>query len=461
VGVGGFALLLGFALLFGGMRPDGLDRVEIDRQMGKGKKMNLRIQVALGVCLGAIAFWVGVLESQGYAQDWPQWRGPRRDGHVLGVPVPGSWPAAWKKVWQLEVGEGYSSPVVADGVVYLLSREGEDEVVRGISVASGKVLWEQRYPAPYEVNPAARAHGKGPKSTPVVASGKLVTLGISGILSCWSTKDGKRLWQHRFGDRFPETAPLYGTAMSPIVVGSRVIAHVGGHDRGALAAWDLDTGEKAWEWAGDGPAYTSPILVELHGKAQLITQSQRFCLGVDVASGRVLWQIPFTTQYDVNIVTPVVWRDLVIFSGFRRGTTAYRLKPSGEPWAVEEIWHNREVSMYMNSPVLCKDRLVGLAQEQRGQFFAMDPASGQIFWRSEPRQGENAALVVLGDYVLALTTGSELIAFDPTAENFKPLARWKVADSATWAHPIWTARGLLVKDLQHLTLWEPVAAGSQ
>jgi len=421
----------------------------------------LRIAGVLAVWFVTLVSGYKLPGSRTFAQDWPQWRGPLRDGRILGVPVPTTWPTTWKKVWQLKVGEGHSSPVVVGEIVYLFTREGEEEVVRALSLSSGKVLWERRYPAPYEVNPAAHAHGKGPKSTPVVASGKLVTLGISGILSCWATSDGNLVWQHRFADRFPETSPLYGTAMSPIVVGDRVIAHVGGHNRGALCAWDLETGKQLWEWPGDGPAYSSPILVELHGKPQLVTQSQRFCLGVDVSSGKILWQIPFTTQYDVNIVTPVLWRDLVIFSGFRRGTTAYRLRPSNDQWTVEEVWHTREVSMYMNTPVVCKDRLVGLAQEQRGQFFAMDPASGRVLWKSEPRQGENAALLVLGDYVLALTTGSELIVFDPAAESFKPLARWKMADSPTWAHPIWTIRGVLVKDWDTLTLWEPGANGDR
>ncbi len=349
------------------------------------------------------------LEAAALAQDWPQWRGPHRDGHILGLAAPKHWPGSWKVAWQLEVGEGHSSPVVVGDQVFVFTRQGEEEVVRGLWLDSGKEIWSAKYPAPYEVNPAAHAHGKGPKSTPVVANGKLVTLGISGILSCWAMQDGTLVWQHRFENEFPQTSPLYGTAMSPIIVeGNRLIAHVGGHNRGALCAWDLSSGKKLWEWNGDGPAYSSPILAELSGRRQLVCQSQRFCSGVDPETGTVLWQIPFTTQYDVNIVTPLVWQDLVIFSGFRRGTSAYRLVRSGDKLTPEQVWYNKQVSMYMSTPVLCKGRLIGLAQEQRGQFFAMNPATGGVLWQSEPRQGENAALLVLGDYVLALTTNSEL-----------------------------------------------------
>ncbi len=406
---------------------------------------------------------IGILcVSVAWGQDWPQWRGPQRDGHVLGISPPASWPQSWKLAWQLEVGEGHSSPVVAGDTVYILSREGEEEVVRAVALADGKVLWCQKYPAPYEVNPAAHAHGKGPKSTPVVYQDKLVTLGISGILSCWSTSRGEQQWQHTFQNRFRETSPDFGTATSPIVLdGDKVLAFVGGPDSGAFAAWELATGKTVWEWTGDTPAYSSPILARLAGKSQIVIQSRRFTSGVDPKSGQVLWQIPFTTQYDVNIVTPVVWKDLLILSGFRRGTSAYRIVTEGDKFVPQLAWQNKEVSMYMNSPVLVGGRLVGFAQEQRGQFFAMDPDSGKIFWRSEPRQGENAALLVLGEFVLALTTGSELVVFNPSADTFQPLARWKVANTPTWAHPVWSSRGLVVKDARHLSLWVPALASAE
>lgn len=419
------------------------------------------------VRLWTLRFLVGIVFSavavrSASSQDWPQWRGPNRDGHIIGLGVPERWPAKWRTIWQIEVGEGYSSPVLVDDRLYVFSREDDQEVLRAVSLADGKVLWAGRYPAPYEVNPAARAHGKGPKSTPVVAAGKIVTLGISGILTCWSAADGKVLWQHRFEDRFGETSPDFGTAMSPMVVDEKkLLAFVGGPEKGAFCAWDLASGEELWQWPGDPPAYSSPIVATLAGRKQVVIQSRRFCVGLDPDSGELLWQVPFVTQYNVNIVTPVVWKDLLIVSGFRRGTTAYRILPQGNKLAAQEVWHNKEVSMYMNSPVVVGDRLVGLAQEQRGQFFAMDPATGKILWRSEPKQGENAALLVLGKYVLALTTGSELVVIDPAADSFQPLARWKVAETPTWAHPLWLKEGLVVRDSRHLSLLAPEGMAAQ
>ncbi|MGH9857750.1 MAG: PQQ-binding-like beta-propeller repeat protein [Acidobacteriota bacterium] len=140
------------------------------------------------------------------AGDWSQWRGPGRDGVVKGFPVDTKWPPSFTSVWSIVVGTGHSSPAVMDDTVFVFSRESEEEVARAIHFATGKVLWRSSYPAPYQEYVGAMEHGRGPKSTPVLYDDKLFTLGISGILSCFSMSDGKLLWQKNFAGRFPATA---------------------------------------------------------------------------------------------------------------------------------------------------------------------------------------------------------------------------------------------------------------
>jgi outer membrane protein assembly factor BamB len=387
------------------------------------------------------------------AADWPGWRGPGRDGRLADFIVPDVWPTELKQQWKAEVGIGYASPVVSGDRVLVFAREGDQEVVRALNLADGRQLWSQGYPAPYKISPAAKRHGEGPKSTPAVAEGRLFTLGISGILSCWEADSGKPLWQHGFSQKFKSTWPLYGTATSPIVEAGRLIAHVGGHDDGALAAFEPQTGQVAWQWDGDGPGYTSPIVATLHGTRQLITQSQGACIGVSATDGSVLWRFPFETQHVMNIVTPVVAGDLVVFSGFRKGTMAYRLEKGQDQWSAEQVWHNPDVSMFMSSPVVVGERVLGLSQEEKGQFFCLDASSGETLWASDGRMGENAALLTAGDTVLVLTTGSELIAFKAGADQFQPLARYKVADTPTWAHPVILGKKILIRDQSSLALW--------
>ncbi|PYT08433.1 MAG: hypothetical protein DMF60_04770, partial [Acidobacteria bacterium] len=197
-----------------------------------------------------------------FAQDWPQWRGPNRDGLTASFTAPKVWPDKLRTIWKVPVGLGHSSPVVVGRRVYLPSRQDENEIASCFDLDTGKLLWHDSYPTPYMMNPAAMSHGKGPKSTPVVYNDKLYTFGISGILSCYDTATGKVKWRKEFSKQFKATSPLFGAATSPIVQNGLVIVHVGGHDSGALTAFNAETGDVKWSWAGDGPGYASPIVFE-------------------------------------------------------------------------------------------------------------------------------------------------------------------------------------------------------
>src|SRR3982750_773203 len=180
--------------------------------------------------------------------DWPQWRGPTRDGSV-GAALPTQWPDALKKRWEAPVGAGHASPVVSGNRVVVIAREGDQEIVRALDVGSGKEIWRAAYPAPFVVNPAAQLHGPGPKSTPAIADGRVFTLGIGGILSAFDLASGKLLWRVPA----PAVLPQYGTATSPLIDpadGTSVIVHVGGHDKGALTSFDAATGKPRWQWTG-------------------------------------------------------------------------------------------------------------------------------------------------------------------------------------------------------------------
>jgi outer membrane protein assembly factor BamB len=353
--------------------------------------------------------------------------------------------------------------VVAKGKIYLFSRLDDNEVVSCHSLDAGKLLWRKDYPAPYSMNFAAYAHGKGPKSTPVLHDGRLYTLGISGILSCFDADAGNLFWRKEFSKKFAKTSPLYGVAMSPLVDGNFLVVHVGGHNRGALVAFDAKTGETKWSWEGDGPGYASPIAVEIEGAKQIVTQSQNYIIGVDAATGKLLWRLPFTTDYDQNIMTPVVYKSttgnspaagtMLIFSGLDKGTMAIKVSKRGNEWTTEQVWKNSEASMYMNSPVVKGDLLFGFSHFRRGQFFCLDIRAGKTLWTSEGRQGDNAAILSAGDFVFFLTNEAELIVVDRSAKGFEPAAKYTVADSPTWAHPVVLGKQILIKDASTLAFW--------
>jgi outer membrane protein assembly factor BamB len=379
--------------------------------------------------------------------EWPQWRGPNRDGLAAGVAAPSVWPKELKPVWKATVGIGHASPVVAGGVVYQFARQGEEEVLLALDASTGRERWRAgAVPAPYEVNPAARAHGKGPKSTPVVAGGRVYTLGIAGLLSAHDAKTGRLLWRKDFSRQYPVTSPLYGTAMSPVVVGDLLIAHVGGHDRGALTAFDAANGAVKWSYDADGPAYSSPVVLTAGGERQVVTFTQKELVAVSAATGALLWKLPAKTSYDTNCNTPVVYKDTVIVSMEGQGIVALRPAREGGKWAAKEVWRNEENELYMNTPVLAGATLYGLSARKKGQFFAVDAATGKTVWQGPGRMGENASVVNLGGTLLALTNDAVLYVLPASAKEFAPTAQYTVATSPTWAHPVVLGETILVKD---------------
>jgi outer membrane protein assembly factor BamB len=403
------------------------------------------------------AYWVAAVIVSAVtvtpAQDWPQWRGPSRTGATTAFKSPATWPDRPKQAWKVLAGAGHASPIVVGPRVYLFSRIGEQEAASAFDLASGKQIWRQSYDAPYQMNSAATSHGKGPKSTPVIDDQRLYTFGISGIVSAWHAADGRLAWRRDFAKEFPATSPDFGVAMSPILAGGVLILHVGGSGSGALMGLDTATGQTKWAWKGDGPGYASPVIADIAGTRQIVTQSQRAVIGVSLADGQLLWQLPFTTEYDQNITTPVVVGDLVVFGGVNKPTTAIRIGRSRSKWQTTEAWRNADLPMYMSSPVQSGGYLFGLTTRNRGQFFCLDARTGQTAWTTKGREGENAAFVTTPGLVMAVTTEGELVVFRDTSKQFDLVKRYTVAESPVWAHPAVTGRGVVIKDAETLAYW--------
>lgn len=382
-------------------------------------------------------------------EGWSQWRGPSRDGVASTFTTPPTWPQQLTKKWQATVGLGHSSPVVSGTRVVVHTRHVNREVVSAYDLDSGKQVWQDAVDAPYTMNPAATGHGPGPKSTPAIAGGRVFTLGVSGIFSAHDLATGKLLWRKPA----PAVPQEYGTSNSPIVDGAVVIAYLGGQKGGALTAMDAATGNVKWQWSGDVPGYASPIIATLSGVRQLITQSESKLIGINVADGKLLWEAPLKTPYNQNIVTPLIVDGMVVSAGLENPTIAYRVATGPKGWTATPAWRNEQVSMYMSSPAVSGSTIFGLSNKNRGQFFAIDAATGKTLWLSKGREADNASIVRAGDYLLLSTSNGELIVAKPSAAAFEELKRYTIADAATWAHPAYAGRNIIVKDVDKLTVW--------
>ena len=399
----------------------------------------------VGVMLGGVIL-VGA--TCALAQDWPQWRGANHDGKVTGFTAPQKWPTALAQKWKVTVGTGDATPALVGDKLYVFARQGEDEVTLCLNAADGKELWRDKYAAQAVTGAAARH--PGPRSSPAAADGKVVTLGVGGILSCLDAATGKVVWRK---DEFSKAVPQFFTGMSPILVDGVCIVHLGGKDNGAILAFDLATGNPKWKWTGDGPAYASPVLATVDGTKQIVVQTEKNVVGVAAADGKLLWQVASQPQGRFyNAATPIVDGQTVIYTGQGKGTKAVKIEKQGDGFAAKELWSNADLGTGFNTPVLKDGMLFGLSD--KGNLFGMNAKTGQAAWTDPTRRGGNfAAILDAGSCLLALPSNSELIAFKPGDKQYEELARIKVADTPTYAHPVIAGNRIFVRDQDALALW--------
>jgi outer membrane protein assembly factor BamB len=377
---------------------------------------------------------------------WPQWRGPARDGTVAAAGTP-KWPAAWQRAWRVDLGEGYSSPVVGDGRVFVHSRRDPDEMVTALELATGKVAWQQKYTTPFSKNQYATAMSKGPHATPLLVGGRLFTLGGMAVVTAWDTRTGVVAWRNDYSVSVDTSKLFTGTAASPLSEGGAVIVQVGSDVHGGrIIALDPVSGAERWNWTGKGPGYASPVAITAAGSRQIVTMTEGSIEGVDAKTGAGLWSVPFPDDWHENIVTPVWSGTHLIVSGTRQGTHAYTLSQAAGKWRAMEAWKNAEVAMYMSTPVLADGMLYGLSSRKKGQVVALDAATGRVRWMTDGRAADQAAILLTPAHVLLSTTGGELVLVKRSAVKYEEERRYTVADSATWAVPVLLPDGLIVRD---------------
>lgn len=390
----------------------------------------------------------------GVDAQWAEWRGPARDGVVPAAAVPAAWPEALTEAWAVEAGEGYSTPVVGDGRVFVHMRRDPEEMVLALDLATGTPLWADWWEAPFTKNPYATSMAKGPNATPLLADGRLYTLGVSAVLTAHDAATGKVLWRHDYSKDIDSSKLFCGTAMSPILVDGAILVHIGDDRGGVFRAFDAVTGAIKWEQAGPGPGYASPVLATIDGEKQIVTMTDKSVVGVSTSTGAILWSSPFPDEWNENIVTPVVSGDMIVVSGTRKGTYGLKVGRDAGAWTVVEAWHSPETAMYMSSPVLHDGMLYGFSSRRKGQFFALDPATGKTRWMTEGRDAGNAHMVVAGGHIVAQLETGEMIVAPASDDGFTVARRYATGKSATYTHPVFTSGGVLVRDATHLRFWK-------
>jgi outer membrane protein assembly factor BamB len=437
--------------------------------------------------LVVVAVGIGMASLATGADDWPQWRGPTRDNKVAKFTAPKAWPKALTEKWKVTVGIGDASPVLAGDKVYVFTRQGGDEVIRCLDAAKGTELWKDKYATRSATVPGG-GH-QGPRSTPAVADGKVCTLGVAGILSCLDAAKGKVVWR-----KDTKAYPGFYTASSPIILDGKCIAYLGGRRKGQVVAYDLASGDEKWKWSGEGPAYGSPVLMTVAGTKQLVTPTETgrggggFLVGIGAANGKLLWKTPYQSRY--NSATPIIDGQTVIYSAQGGGTVALKIEKTEDGFKPKELWKKSQAAGIYNTPVLKDGLLYGLSSGAGGgrgrrgagggaggggggggggrgrggrgrggmmggptNIFCMDAKTGNVLWTDKNPRGQCGAIFDAGSVLLALTSDSKLVVFKPSKKGFEEVAKYKVADTETWAYPIIVGNRVFVKDKDKVTLW--------
>jgi outer membrane protein assembly factor BamB len=396
-------------------------------------------------------------------QDWPQWRGPNRDGTTPGAKLPKQWPVKPPEArWKVAIGEGYSGPAVADGRVCIMSREKDGlEVCWCFDAASGKQLWRHSYLAPFK--PPDTCAGPGPKSTPTIDRDRVFTVGLGGMFHCFDIRTGKVIWKRDLRDEFwgvvkdPDGDdtwfPPCGVAASPLIDRDQVIFPVGGKKGGTFAGFERDSGKIAWQALEERSSYASPLFAEMAGLRQLVGFTGLRMVGLDAANHQLLWEHPFPALFEQTIVSPVVWKDLVIVGGERKPTRALRVEKSDGKITVKEAWRSTDMQLYMNTPVVFRDHLLGLDARLK-RLVCVELATGKTRWM----QGgfpEYASLIVAGDRVLVLAVDGTLHVLEANPAKFVREAQWQLSEAGeTWSHLALAGGRLYVKDKDHLLCFD-------
>ena len=390
-----------------------------------------------------------IASGSALGQDWPQWRGPDRDGIASGFAAPGQWPADLTQKWRVKVGFGDSTPALVGDKLYVAARQGEEEVTLCLNAANGKELWKDKYTAQAVTGPASRH--PGPRSSPAVAEGKVVTLGVGGVVSCLDAATGKLVWRK---DPFPKIVPRFFAAFSPIIVEGMAIVHLGGQGNGAIIAYDLASGNEKWRWADEGPDYGSPVLVTIGGTKQIATPTEQSIVGISVTDGKLLWKFPFPpARRAYNAATPIVGKQMIIITGAGRGTKALKIEKQGSGFAAKELWSNPDLATQFNTPVLKDGLLFGLSN--RNNLFCINAQTGQTAWTDATARGSRGfgAIVGAGTCLIALTNDADLIVYKPDGKAYSEIKRYKVAETVTNAHPVVAGNSVFIKDQDSVAMW--------
>ena len=418
--------------------------------------------LALLTIMGS-AFFPTITWERAYGDDWPQWRGPQRDGIWRETGVVDSIPESGMPVrWRTRILNGWSGPAVASGRVFVTDHnyksKPELERVLCFDERTGKQLWLHEYPCPY----GNMEYGNGPRATPTVHEGLVYTLGTMGHLVCLDAETGALMWKKDPVRDLNVKMPRYGVSAAPLIEGDVVIISAGARPAGTAIAFDRKTGTELWRALDDRPAYSAPIVLEMAGKRQVILWTGDNVNSLDPATGELLWQVPFKASFDPAqaTATPVTRRQNALACGVESRLNDAQVEPREA--RSDRILEDSVESNGVNQHTRVSARKIHLHHCWR--WFAVLPRCGDRRCDLSTRAATSerfgmAHIVTNGERCFLLNQQGHLILARLTPDGYReagrmpliePTAGYRAAGPVCWAHPAFANKHVFARNDREL-----------
>jgi outer membrane protein assembly factor BamB len=386
--------------------------------------------------------------------DWPQWRGPRRDGISLETGLNFSWPGSGPKMlWEAPASEGYSGFAVAGGRAYLILQEQGNEAVVCWDAVTGEEKWRVRYPAHF-----TNMQGSGPRSTPTIDDGRVYTVGGTGVFLCLDAVTGNQFWRHDLLEEFNAGNLTWGVSFSPLVEGNLVLTHPGGSKGRSIVAFDKKTGDVVWTASASRASYSSPIAVTAAGRRQIIFFASNGPVGIAPEDGKLLWEYPYKNNTNVNAATPIAFsakvgdtvNDYVFVScNYDKGGLLLKLTPEGDGTAARRVYETRRMSNHFATCVRLGDQLYGFSEKL---LVCMDVQTGKVRWNQ--RGFDKGSLTVADGKLIILGEYGRLAVAEPTPDEYREIASFQFSENKCWTVPVVADGRLYLRDEHRIACYD-------
>ncbi|MHC5182336.1 MAG: PQQ-binding-like beta-propeller repeat protein [Planctomycetota bacterium] len=406
-----------------------------------------------------------LLTSVLFADEWPQWRGPGRNGrwqeegviqNFNGTPIP--------VLWRVPISGGYNSPTVASNRVYVMDRikdPNQFERVHCFDATTGKEIWSYRYPCRYKVGYPA-----GPRASVTIDGGYAYSLGTMGHFHCFDAKNGDIIWSKDLRADYVIKIPTWGIAGSPLVEDNRVIVQIAGKDGACIVAFDKQTGEEIWRALDDEVNYSSPIAIDQADKRVILVWTANRIAGLDAETGKVLWQQPFSAE--MGIATPVLYNDYLFVSSFFDGSLL--LKLNKQKMSADVVWQRKgenerltdSLHSCISTPVILDDYIYGV--DSYGELRCLELLTGNRLWENHDavphNRWANIHMVQHDDNIWMFNESGELIISKFKPDGYHEISRTKIIEptgrelaqrgGVCWAHPAFAYKNIYVRNDEEL-----------